>query len=106
MNRARTLGIAVVLLFVRTCVGAGQEVGTPDELRTESTPQSISVVRDTPSPNRPLVTLAYDGTGDFGPDTPGTTTAGWQEALDHCVSHHLDLYVMGGWGEYGDSSLR
>ena len=45
-----------------------------------------------------IVTLAYDNTGDFGPQTPGTMTPGWQEALDHCVANKLDLYVKGGWG--------
>ena len=42
---------------------------------------------DVPPPPGPpraaSVLLAYDGTGDFGPQTPGTRTDGWQEALDH-----------------------
>jgi len=42
--------------------------------------------------------LAYDGSGDFGPQTAGTKTAGWQEAIDYCVAHARDLYVKGGWG--------
>ena len=46
----------------------------------------------------PMVVLAYDGTGDFGPETPGTKTAGWQEALDYCVQSKQDLYVKGGYG--------
>jgi len=46
----------------------------------------------------PAVVLAYDGTGDFGPGTPNTRTAGWQEAIDYCVDNNLDLYVKGGWG--------
>ncbi len=46
----------------------------------------------------PVVVLAYDGTGDFGPETPGTETAGWQEAIDYCVDNNHDLYVKGGWG--------
>lgn len=46
----------------------------------------------------PMVLLAYDGTGDFGPQTPDTETAGWQEAINHCVEHKKDLYVKGGWG--------
>ncbi|HOX38266.1 MAG TPA: hypothetical protein PL033_09805 [Candidatus Brocadiia bacterium] len=43
----------------------------------------------------PTIVLAYDGSGDFGPGTPGTKTAGWQEALDHCVSagHDIELSV-------------
>jgi len=49
-------------------------------------------------PGIPSVLLAWDGTGDFGPETPGTKTAGWQEALDYCVAHAQDLYVKGGWG--------
>jgi len=56
---------------------------------------------DTPLPpqaSRPRVVLAYDGTGDYGPSTPGTLTAGWQEALNDCMASHRDLYVQGGWG--------
>ncbi|HIC89405.1 MAG TPA: hypothetical protein EYP04_08385, partial [Anaerolineae bacterium] len=52
----------------------------------------------TRSAKYPYVVLAYDGTGDFGPETPGTKTAGWQEALDYCVEHKQDLYVKGGYG--------
>jgi len=48
--------------------------------------------------SRPEVILAWDNTGDFGPATPGTRTAGWQEALDACVAQKRDLYVKGGWG--------
>jgi len=44
----------------------------------------------------PVVVLAADGSGDYGPQTPGTTTAGWQEAINYCVANHLDLYVKGG----------
>ncbi len=44
------------------------------------------------------VILATDNSGDFGPQTPGTQTAGWQEALDFCVAHQRDLYVKGGYG--------
>src|SRR5579872_2011664 len=46
----------------------------------------------------PTVILAADGTGDFGPQTPRTRTAGWQEALDYCAAHQQDLYVKGGYG--------
>ena len=46
----------------------------------------------------PVVVLALDGSGDFGPQTPGTRTSGWQEALDYCVAHRRDLYVQGGYG--------
>jgi len=49
-------------------------------------------------PSSPVVVLAYDGTGDFGPQTPGTKTAGWQEAINYCVERKRDLYVKGGWG--------
>ena len=42
MNRARILCNAIVLLFMQTYVCAAQEVCTPVELRTDSTPQSIS----------------------------------------------------------------
>lgn len=44
------------------------------------------------------VVLAYDDTGDFGPATPNTKTAGWQEALDYCTANARDLYVKGGFG--------
>lgn len=46
----------------------------------------------------PMVILAWDGTGDYGPQTPGTKTAGWQEAINACVRNGRDLYVQGGWG--------
>lgn len=50
------------------------------------------------SASLPMVVLAFDGSGDFGPHTPGTETAGWQEAINYCVEHGRDLYVKGGWG--------
>lgn len=46
----------------------------------------------------PAIVVAWDDTGDFGPGTPGTKTAGWQEALDACVAQSRDLYVKGGFG--------
>ncbi len=46
----------------------------------------------------PWVQLSFDQTGDFGPQTPGTRTDGWQEALDFCVREGRDLYVKGGFG--------
>lgn len=49
-------------------------------------------------PRRASVLLAYDGSGDFGPQTPATRTDGWQEALDFCVREARDLYVQGGFG--------
>jgi hypothetical protein len=49
-------------------------------------------------PPEACVILAIDGAGDFGPQTPGTRTAGWQEALNYCVAHQRDLYVQGGFG--------
>jgi len=51
-----------------------------------------------PSPRPPTVVVSWDGTGDFGPQTPNTKTAGWQEAIDHCVAQGRDLYITGGWG--------
>lgn len=51
-----------------------------------------------PAAGRSGVLLAWDGSGDFGPGTAGTRTAGWQEALDHCVERARDLYVQGGYG--------
>jgi len=53
------------------------------------------------APSFPTIVLAYDGSGDFGPQTPGTKTAGWQEAINYCVEHARDLYVKGGWGGRG-----
>ena len=50
---------------------------------------------EAPHPN---LILAPDNTGDFGPQTPGTKTSGWQEALDACVAQKRDLYVKGGFG--------
>lgn len=47
---------------------------------------------------RPVVVVALNGSGDFGPQTPGTHTAGWQEAINFCVTHGRDLYVQGGFG--------
>jgi hypothetical protein len=49
-------------------------------------------------PSFPMVVVAFDGSGDFGPETPGTKTAGWQEAIDYCVERKRDLYIKGGWG--------
>ena len=46
----------------------------------------------------PNLILAPDNSGDFGPQTPGTKTCGWQEALDACVAQGRDLYVKGGFG--------
>ena len=46
MNGARAFRNAVFLLFVQTCVCAGQDATTPGELRADSTPQSISVEWD------------------------------------------------------------
>jgi len=48
--------------------------------------------------NSAEVVLSLDGKGDFGPQTPGTHTAGWQEALNYCVAHGRDLHVQGGYG--------
>lgn len=46
----------------------------------------------------PNIILAPDDSGDFGPQTPGTKTSGWQEALNACVAQGRDLYVKGGFG--------
>lgn len=56
--------------------------------------------RDKLAENQPFstVVLSYDGKGHFGPQTPDTKTAGWQEALDYCVERKHDLYIKGGWG--------
>lgn len=58
---------------------------------------AIAEPRQAP-PQAACVLLAFDGSGDFGPQTPGTRTGGWQEALDHCVREARDLYVKGGFG--------
>ena len=58
-----------------------------------------AAMAQTTSPaDRPAVLLAFDDSGDFGPSTPDTRTAGWQEALDYCLEHGRDLYVKGGYG--------
>jgi hypothetical protein len=44
------------------------------------------------------VIVSWDDSGDFGPQTPNTKTAGWQEAIDYCVANGRDLYIKGGWG--------
>lgn len=48
----------------------------------------------------PDIVLSWSGKGDFGPQTPGTKTSGWQEALDYCVPAgqlpQHELYVEGG----------
>ncbi|MGD2157058.1 MAG: hypothetical protein PVG14_00575 [Anaerolineales bacterium] len=36
-----------------------------------------------------------DDGGDFGPNTPGTRTAGIQEAIDYATSHFLNLFIAG-----------
>ena len=46
MNGARAFRNAVVLLFVQTFASAGQDASTPGELRTDSTPNSISIEWD------------------------------------------------------------
>lgn len=61
-------------------------------------PTPLLAAEATSQQRRPFVVLAHDDTGDFGPGTPETKTAGWQEALGHCVANHMDLYVKGGWG--------
>ena len=48
--------------------------------------------------NGPAVQLSFDRKGDFGPQTPGTRTDGWQEALDFCAHESRDLHVEGGFG--------
>lgn len=53
---------------------------------------------ETSSPDAPTVVLSWDTSSDFGPHTPDTRTAGWQEAINYCVEHARDLYVKGGWG--------
>jgi hypothetical protein len=40
--------------------------------------------------------LGPDDRGDFGPHTPGTKTAGLQEAFDACKRDKRDLYIVGG----------
>ena len=82
MTRLRALLVPVVLLGTLT----SDIFAAPRETKTMRESQS------------PQVILAYDDTGDFGPQTPGTKTAGWQEAINYCVEHARDLYVKGGWG--------
>lgn len=61
---------------------------------------SITLAHAAPGPDEkggPCIVLAYDDTGDFGPATTGTKTAGWR-TIDYCVAHARDLYVKGGFG--------
>ena len=51
------------------------------------------------SPNGP------DDGGDFGPNTPGTTTSGIQEALIYAQANSRDVYIVGG-GTAGDLSTQ
>ena len=44
----------------------------------------------------PLLLVAADDTGDFGPETPGTKTSGIQEALDFCAENMKDLFIKEG----------
>ena len=37
--------------------------------------------------------------GDFGKFTPGTMTAGIQEAIQHAKAHYLNLYIIGAQGD-------
>lgn len=49
--------------------------------------------------NLGYVVVSPDGPGDgsdFGPSTPGTQTAGWQEAIDYAVANNKDIFVVGG----------
>ncbi len=58
----------------------------------------VSALAQEPAIAPAQVVLSWDTTGRFGPQTPGTKTAGWQEAIDYCVAQGHDLYVKGGWG--------
>lgn len=60
----------------------------------------VAAAEDAPAkaPSSAQVILSWDDTGAFGPQTPGTKTSGWQEAVDYCVANARDLYVKGGWG--------
>lgn len=71
----------------------GSVIGPRDALASDETGMHAPK-----EPCLPYVLLAWDNAGDFGPATPGTRTAGWQEALDSCVTAKRDLYVKGGWG--------
>jgi hypothetical protein len=51
------------------------------------------------SPNGPL-----DG-GDFGPATPGTTTAGFQEAFVYAKNNIREVYIVGGGVSYGGNTV-
>jgi len=105
----------VSFLIISGCSNEGvtslEEIYTPNESNTSdiATPEEISEIvstletedmkEGTEKPPRPYVLLSPTrGEGDFGPHTPGTKTAGWQEALDYCVKNSMDLYVKGGYG--------
>jgi hypothetical protein len=97
--------VPVILLLCVVIVGGCTSIPTATEAApTQFKTPETQIVAETESaeeenmPSHPYVILAPDDSGDFGPRTPGTKTAGWQEALDYCVSHHMDLYVKGGYG--------
>ncbi|MDP7619131.1 MAG: hypothetical protein QF652_02635 [Dehalococcoidia bacterium] len=51
--------------------------------------------------HKPYVRVTLEGPddgGDFGPHTPGTKTAGIQEALDYAHENCRDVYIFGGRG--------
>lgn len=50
---------------------------------------------------KPYVYVTLEGPddgGDFGPNTPGTKTSGFQEAIDYAHENCRDVYVFGGRG--------
>lgn len=69
----------------------------PADASAAPPPKAFAAKPVTPLPSA-CVLLAFDGSGDFGPQTPGTRTDGWQEALECCVHEARDLYVQGGFG--------
>jgi len=55
--------------------------------------------------HKPYVFVTLQGPddgGDFGPNTPGTRTSGFQEAFDYAHEHCRDVYVWGGRGGMHD----
>ncbi len=80
LTRSRAILTSILLL---AALGAAANAAPPAGARAE---------------RAAAVLLAFDGSGDFGPRTPGTRTDGWQEALDCCVREARDLHVLGGFG--------
>lgn len=68
-------------------------------------PEAASFYQIMSNARKPYVTVTLQGPedgGDFGPNTPGTRTSGFQEALDFSQDQSRDLHIYGGSGGLHD----